>query len=182
MSRLIRIVLVFACMAVIVAVGLNGAAWADKVQGDGQVAGAVGEAAVAKQRPAGTVPTTPQCIRTVLAGRFTVGSVAEWILENVAQGMLYEACVVKPYELPARLPGVPLTYPLQLIVHGDPHMTVEHTVCFPVPPGRIAEAYYWDGETETWVKAAEEPKDGKACVKVPADAQAPSYVGLVEAP
>ncbi len=184
MGQLTRIILVLACMAVVVGVGLNGTAWADKLNVGEQRAGAgvAEQAALAKKRPKGSVPTTPECIKTLLAGKRTVGSVAEWILANVAHGKLYEACVVKPYQLPAALPGKPLTYPVQLIVHDDETMTVAHTVCFPIPPGRTGSAYYWDGLLNTWVKSTDDPADGKACVTIPAEVQAPAYAALCEAP
>jgi hypothetical protein len=112
-------------------------------------------------------------------GRFTVGSIAQWVLQNVAGAKLYEACVARPSDLPANLPGEALAAPILLRTEGSETMGVEHRVCFPVPPGRDGYAYYWDGED--WVET-DEPGDGVACVTVPATAPSPTYAGLCEEP
>lgn len=182
MKKAIRVVIVFVCLAVIVGAGLNGAAWADKLKAAQQapVESVADQSLQASSRPRGTVITTPTCIQTFVPGKFTIGSVAEWVLEDVAAGKQYEACVLKTSDLPAPLPGTPLASPIGVIVHTATTLTVPQRLCFPVPPGKDGYAYYWDDQTRAWIKT-EDASDGQACVTVPAEVQAPTYVELYEA-
>lgn len=181
MSKVIRILVVFACMAVVVGVGLNGAAWADKLNVGEQApaARALGQVMPAGSRPKGTVDTTPPCVVTKAPGSFTVASVATWLLNQVGGGIVYKACVTNGKALPANMPGALLTNPIKLTVAKGATLGVEEKVCFPVPPGKDASAYYWDGKT--WVKT-EDVTNGQACVTVPASAPSPTYAGLFQKP
>ena len=185
MSKLVRIVLVIACMAVVVGVGMQGVAWADKLKGgeNEAVASVAGQSAQAKPRPKGTVPTKPICITTRVAGEFIVGSIAQWSLDTVVEGKQYVACVVKQIDLPAKKPGPLLTSPIELIVNTDPTMNVPHKVCFPLPPNKDGYVFYWDGLTATWIQSTEPPTaDGMACVTVPATVVSPTYVVFSKKP
>ncbi len=183
MSRIVRIVLALACVAIVVGVGLNGAAWADKLKAGGQgvVASSVNPAA--KERPKGTVPTKPACIDTYVAGEFIVGSIVQWSLETVLMGHQYVACVVKESDLPAKKPGALLTSPIELIVNTHSTMTVAQKVCFPVPPNKDGYVWYWDSLTKAWIQSAEPlTADGMACVTVPDTTLSPTYVVISKKP
>ncbi len=181
MSRAIRVLIVLACMAVVVGVGLRGAAWADKLKAGGEApaASVLAAGTVPADRPDGTVPTTPVCVQTLVPGKFTIGSVAEWALDNVAAGQLYEACVAKQGDLPANPPGVLLTFPIKLTVQSSLTVGVKQRFCFPLPPGLDGYAFYWDGQV--WVQT-ESSKDGQACVDIAPETPAPTFIGLAQKP
>lgn len=181
MNKGIRILIVFAGMAILVAVGLNGPAWADKLKASAQspAANVPDQGLQAESRPQGTVITTPDCVETLTPGNFTIGSIAEWELDGVSGGNLYTACTVKDSELPAGLPAVLLTSPIQLAVSSGTSLGVPQKICFPLPPGKNGSAYFWDGTA--WVKT-EEAKDGKACVTPSAETHAPTFVVLFQEP
>ncbi len=177
MNKKVRILLAFAFFVAILVAGVGAPAWAAKLN-SGSAAPAdngLSPSVLAGPRREGTVRTTPTCVQTILAGKFTVGSIASWALTNVAGGKVYTACVVKPIDLPARLPGVPLTYPIKLTVSSSATLGVDERVCFPLPPGQNSSATFWDGKG--WVKT-EDPKDGQACVTLPASTSNPAYAGL----
>ena len=105
MSKAIRILVVFACMAVVVGVGLNGAAWADKLNAGEQApaASALNQGVAAGSRPKGTVITTPECVKTLVPGKFTIGSIAEWIVESHGGSITATSQVGKGTTFSARL-------------------------------------------------------------------------------
>jgi hypothetical protein len=179
MNKKIRILLAMVFFIAIVVAGTGAPAWAAKLNsGLAAPAGRGPDQGLSiRGRGHGTVRTTPVCIQTRQAGRFTVGSIAAWMLDTVADGQKYTACVIKPIDLPARLPGVPLTYPIKLIVSSGKTLGVDEQICFPVPPGYVGSAYYWDGME--WLQT-EDSNSGRACITVPAFAPNPSYTGLAK--
>ena len=204
MNTWIRIVVVLVSMTVVIAVGLKGPAWAEKLQTGEQVptvgsptqgssdpdplqtgeqvppaAGSLAQVSPEAGRPLGTVITTPTCVQSLVPGSFAVGSVADWVLDNVAGGQVYEACVAEASDLPAQTPAVLLTPPIKLTELTGAAFGVTQRVCFPVPPGQNASAFYWDGHV--WVQT-EDAKDGKACVTVAAEAPVPTFVALGQTP
>lgn len=177
MNRTVRILLAIAFFFAIVVAGVGAPAWAARLNaGVASPDSGLNQSSLLVRRPQGTVNTSPICIQTILAGRFTVGSIGTWILPNVAGGKIYTACVVKPIDLPTRVLGTTLTYPIKLVVSSGDTLGVDERVCFPVAPGQIGAAYYWD--SKGWVKT-EAIQGGQACVTVPLSAPNPSYAWFV---
>jgi hypothetical protein len=174
MNKTIRVLLVLLFLAGFVALGMNGAAWADKlnVVVNSPVSSGL---AVSLPRPHGTVDTSPTCIKTNKPGKFLVGSIANWSIQKVPNGATYSACIAKDRDLPRKPPGHLLASPLILSMSSGVTFDTVQLVCFPVVPGKNGSAYYWDGKT--WIKT-EDAVNGQACVTAPVVSPNPTYVGL----
>ena len=201
MGRLVRILVVLAVLAIIVLVGIGGVAWANRLNANkpaptsapvsptSMFVAPTPTAAVALQdfngspnaqgRQNGTVDITPTCLVTKDPGEFLVGSIADWVLNQVGDGKVYKACITKQKLLPAPAPTGLLSYPIELTVAQGPTLGVDEQICFPIPLGVGANAYYWSGTA--WLKT-EEAANGEACVTVPASAPSPTYAIVTQAP
>ena len=176
MNKMIRVVLVLFFLAGFTAIGMHGTAWADKLN-IGASPQIVSGQGVALERLEGTVETTPIFIGTQQPGIFTVGSIATWILDQVAGNTVYTASVTTELGLPKNVPSPLLTSPIKLTVEFGKTLGVVEKVCFPVPPGKKGAAQHWNGKA--WVKT-ENAKVGQACVTAPAAAPNPTYAVLTE--
>ena len=176
MNKMIRVLLVLFFLVGFVAIGMNGTAWADKLNigASPQVAS---EQGAAVERLEGTVDTTPPFFQTQQPGVFTIGSIATWTLDHVAGNIVYSASVTTEQGLPKNVPSPLLTSPIKLMVEVGKTLGVVEKVCFPVPPGKNGVANYWNGKA--WVKT-DITKNNQACVTVPASALNPSYTVLSE--
>ena len=181
MSKILQMLVVMVSLIILAGVGLTGGAWADRLQGSAPSAAlsAPEQVVQAAGRPQGTVITAPVCVKTATAGKFTIGSVAEWTVSSVPGTEQYEACVAKPSNLPPGQTEVFLSAPIKLTATGGSVLGVAQTFCLPVPPGKTGAAYFWDGKT--WIKT-QKAVDGKACVTVPAGTLVPFYVALLQEP
>jgi len=181
MNKTIRVVLALAFLVAIVAVGMNGTAWADKLGAGNQAPAAAGNPAVGAlvQPPAGTVETTggggraPSKEGTGPAGPqpIVIGSIATVLgLEGGGDVTveLFEG------DLPGDLPGYVEGTALVLTCDGDTFCGAE--VCYKVGPDSTASAHYWDGAQ--WVEATTEVTDGLACMTIPAGIGQPVYTAL----
>jgi hypothetical protein len=176
MNKMIRVLFVLFFLAIFVAIGMNGTAWADKLKGD-NASPAENGVGVALPRPHGTVNSSPTCIKTNKPGKFLVGSVANWKIEKIPSGNSYSACVAKERDLPRKTPGHLLSSPIKLAMVSGNTFDIVQQICFPVVPGSDGSALYWDGKT--WIKT-EDAKDGQACVTAPLVSPNPTYVGFGE--
>ncbi len=202
MSRVIRILVVLAVIAMIAMAGVAGVAWASRLNANNPAptsAPAVSPTSLfvaptptvavvlqdfntspnAQGRQKGTVDVTPTCLVTKDPGEFLLGSVANWVLNQVGGGKVYKACITKQKLLPAPPPDGLLSYPIELTVAQGPTLGVDQRVCFPIPLGVGANAYYWSGTA--WLKT-ENAANGQACVTVPASAPSPTYAIVTQAP
>lgn len=176
MNKIIRVLLVLFFLVGFVAIGMNGPAWADKLNigASPQVAS---EQGTALERLEGTVDTTPPFFQTQQPGVFTIGSIATWFLDQVAGNIVYSASVTTEQGLPKNVPGPLLTSPIKLMVEVGKTLGVVEKVCFPVPPGKNGVAQYWNGKA--WLKT-ENAKGGQACATFPSNSPNPSYAILTE--
>jgi len=172
MNKTIRIVVVFAFLAALVAIGLNGSVWAGKLN-------------AASQAPAGAPPVSraPGTGETTEPSGGATGG-APIIIGSVASVQPYAGCTVYAVLFEDTLPaGFPAdtTYPgaltkgtvIQLSSPGNNFCGAE--VCYNVGPDSKEVAYYWDGSA--W-QTGEAAKDGLSCVIVPPAAPSPTFTGL----
>ena len=201
MSRIVRILVVLAVIAILALVGIGGVAWANRLMAAqatptsapvsptslfvaptptvGVTLQDFNALPNAQGRQKGTVDITPTCLVTKDPGEFLVGSVATWGLDQVGDGKVYKACITKQKLLPAPPPTGLLSYPIELTAAQTSTLGVDEQVCFPIPLGVGANAYYWSGTA--WLKT-EEAANGEACVTVPGSAPSPTYAIVTQAP
>jgi hypothetical protein len=174
MNKTIRVVLAIVFLAGFVAIGMNGTAWADKLN-TGNPSPMEDVSGVALARPHGTVETTPTCIKTNKPGKFVIGSIATWVIQKVPDGGTYTACVAKEKDLPRRSSGHLLSSGIIIRMNTGNSFDIVQQICYPVVPGKDGYAYYWDGSN--WIKT-DDVENGVACVVVPLVSPNPTYVGM----
>ncbi len=191
MGKAIRILAVLAGILLIVALAMQGTAWADKLgikapagAIDASVAGlpAVGgpqQVAPAEARPLGTVITVPTVVDIVPGSLAIVGNCATAFTVSAPEGVSFTATVVDAAELPATLPGTLLSCGIRVdALPVSPTLGSEMQLCFPVPPTKTALAY--DHDLEQWVKTTQDVANGQSCVAIAVDNPNPTYAALFE--
>ncbi len=191
MGKAIRILAVLAGILLIVALAMQGTAWADKLgikapagAIDPSVAGlsAIGApqaVAPAEARPLGTVITVPTGVDIVPGALAIVGNCATAFTATGPAGVSFTATVVDPTQLPATLPGTLLSCGVRIDAKPvNPTVGAEIQLCFPVPPTKTALAF--DHDLEQWTKTTLDVANGQSCVKIAVDNPNPSYAALFE--
>jgi len=177
MNKTIRIFLAFAVFAAIVAIGLNGTAWASKLNVGVQApaASAADQGLPAGARPAGTVPVIHPLIPITGGQLITVGSCATAFVTTAPAGIVYTVSVVPADALPQVLPGKLISCAIKIEAQPGPDMGAVIQVCFPIPPTTSGITYYYGPQ---WFKTTMPVSDGQSCVMVPAVTGSPAYSGL----
>ncbi len=191
MGKVMRVLIVIAGLAIIVVLGMQGVAWAEKLGIGGPapaagasvqglpVIGAPQAVEPAAARPMGTVITVPTVVDIVPGSLVIVGNCATAFTVSIPEGITFTATVVDPTELPANLPGALLSCGIR--VDAKPVSTTlgaEIELCFPIPPTKTALAY--DHDVEQWVKTAEAVSNGQSCVKLAVDNPNPTFAALFQ--
>jgi len=186
MKKLIRIAAVLAFLLAIVALGMQGTAWASKL-GDNNPAPA---ASVPNQglpvaaRPAGTVNTGNTNVPLIVGQNVAVGSCAIVLLQTAAPNVQYTASAVDQSAFSVAFPGNGFPSGLGsclikiegLPVPSDKSLDATMQVCFPIPPTKNGFAYYWDGTK--WVKTTLAAKNLQSCIDVPSTVPDPLYLAM----
>jgi hypothetical protein len=189
MSKLLRIVLVLIGLAGLTVIGVQGAAWADKlgIGGPGPAAGAAvaglpaanlpQQILPAPARPQGTVITVPPVVNITPGQLAIVGNCATAFTASAPAGVTFTATVVDATALPGPIPGTLLSCGVR--IDAKPVLTAllaEIEVCFPIPPTKTAFAQHHD-QTQ-WLKTTEEIKNGQSCVTLPVNDPNPTFTAL----
>jgi len=185
MNKIIRIVVVLTFLTVIVALGMKGTVWANKL-GDGNQASAANglyQGLSAGVRLNGTVPGGNTNVTLEAGLTATVGRCAEVELDEFAPtDIRYTASVSNNNNLSNDYPGDLDSCLIR--IHAIPtdvkNLDADVEVCFPPnPPGQTGIVYYWDGthweETTTTVN-----EDGYSCGVVPEDAPSFTYTAMFD--
>jgi len=178
MSRMIRIVVVLVFLAGVVALGMQGNAWADRLSTSAPARSASGPQAdpPAAGRPAGTVVTNTGLI-PLTGGPVTVGNCATVWVKFPPAGVSYMASVVPESELPLELPGKLVTCAIKVEAVTSTDLGSETLVCWPLLPAESGFAYYFDGSD--WLKTASQTSDSQVCANVvPGTAPNPAYAAV----
>ncbi len=191
MGKVLRIVLVLVGLAGLTVIGIQGAAWADRlgIGGPAIAAGASVQgmpAAALSQpvlpaaaRPQGTVITVPTVVDIVPGSLVIVGNCATAFTTSAPAGVTFTATVVDSTALPGPFPGTLLSCGVR--IDAKPVITAllaEIEVCFPIPPTKTALAQHHD-QTQ-WLKTTEEIKNGQSCVTLPVNDPNPTFTALFE--
>ncbi|MFZ5878373.1 MAG: hypothetical protein ACOY0R_03290 [Chloroflexota bacterium] len=174
--KTLRILAILSLLAVVVLAGLNGTAWAGKLNASDPAPAAADSADLPRAEGTGrTTRTTTDPIQKPIV----VGSVA--LVQPQAGCQLYVTLLEDKEDFPIDFPAEE-TYPGELIEGAVIQLTCVGnrfcgaTVCYNVGPDAKERAYYWDGTT--WIQSTIEIKDGLACVYVPEDAPNPTFTAL----
>ena len=181
MNKSIRILLAFVVFAAIVAIGINGSAWADKLNIASQAPAASGPSreGSAQPRQDGTVPATNYVIPvTGGSGPLVVGSCATVSIDSEPPNVAYTASVVPANTLAQVLPGKVVSCGIKIEAKPSSNLGAEAQVCFPIPPSQADFAYYYDGTQ--WVKTTLGAQEGQSCVNVPKTAGNPAFAALFD--
>jgi hypothetical protein len=191
MSKLLRIVLVFIGLAGLTVIGVQGAAWADKlgIGGPGPAAvaavqglpAAIGAQQVlpAAARPQGTVITVPPVVDIKPGQLAIVGNCATAFTASAPAGVTFTATVVDSTALPGPVPGTLLSCGLRIDARpASAALGAEIQVCFPIPPTKTAVASHHD--LTQWVKTTQAVTNGQSCVAVPVSDPNPAFTALFE--
>jgi hypothetical protein len=186
MNKLIRIAAVLVFLIVIVALGMQGTAWASKlgVNNPAPAANVPNQGLPLVSRPAGTVTTGNTNVPLIVGQNVAVGSCAMVLLETAAPNVQYTASAVDEGAFSVAYPGNGFPSGLGsclikidgLPVPSDKKLDATMQVCFPIPPTKNGLAYYWDGTK--WVKTVLAPKDLQSCIDVPTSAPDPLYIAM----
>ncbi len=191
MGKTIRILAVIAGILLIVALAMQGTAWADRLglkpSTGAQEAAILGappadapqQVQPAEARPQGTVITVPVVVEIVPGSMVIVGNCATAFTVTAPLGVTFTASVVDQPALPPNLPGNLLSCGIR--VDAKPvsaTLGTEIQLCFPIPPTKTALAYGHD--TQQWVQTTEPVSSGQSCVKLPVDGPNPSFAALFQ--
>lgn len=180
MGKFIRVILVVVALVVMVAIGMRGTAWADRLTpGSVEPAGLHLQNQPAASRPQGTVITGPTVVAVTPGQRVAVGSCATVFTATAPAGVTFTATVVDATTLPGAFPGALVGCGIRIDampVSGTLGAEVE--VCFPVGPTITAFGHHYDGTN--WLKTAEALASGQSCVKVPLNDPNPSFAALFQ--
>ena len=180
MSRMIRIVVVLVFLAGVVALGMQGNAWADRLSTSVPALSASGPQAdpPAAFRPAGTVNTITGLI-PITGGPVTVGNCATVWVKFPPAGVSYFASVVPESELPLELPGKLVTCAIKIEAVTNADLGSETLVCWPLLPAQSGFAYYYDGSD--WQKTVSQTSEDQVCANVvPGTAPNPAYSAVFD--
>jgi hypothetical protein len=180
MSRIIRVVVVLVFLAGVVALGMQGNAWADRLNPSAPARSASGPQAAppVAVRPAGTVNIITGLI-PITGGPVTVGNCATVWVKAPPAGVSYNASVVPESELPLELPGKLVTCAIKVEAVTSTDLGSETLVCWPLLPAQSGFAYYYDGST--WVKTTSQTSDNQVCANVvPGTAPNPAYSAVFD--
>ena len=181
MSRIIRVVVVLVFLAGVVALGMQGNAWADRLNANAPARSASGPQAdlpAALPRPVGSVVTTTGLI-PLTGGPVTVGNCATVWVKAPPAGVSYMASVVPESELPLELPGKLVTCAIKVEAVTNTDLGSETLVCWPLLPAQSGFAYYYDGSD--WLKTASQTSEDQVCANVvPGTAPNPAYTAVFD--
>jgi len=181
MNTKLRILLALALFAGIVAVGVSGTAWADKlnVGAGAPVSSAQGAGQSIDSRPAGTVQTNPHIFKIPVRQKVTVGSCTTVSISSAPANVRYTASVVSSSALHMDLPGKLVSCVVKIVATpATASIGTDVQVCFPVGPTQAAYAYFYDGSN--WNKTTVALKDSQSCVTVPAKTGSPVFSALFD--
>jgi len=85
---------------------------------------------------------------------------------------------VNQAQLPTPLVGNLVSCGIKISAKFSGNLGAEAQVCFPIPPGKVGFAYYWDGTQ--WVKTTLPVQDNQSCVTIPATAPNPVLTALFD--
>ena len=186
MNKMLRMLLVLGFLAGIVAVGMRGTAWADRLGAAGVAPAAGGLAQpVQPERPQGTTgPLTPPTgIIPVTGDALILGSCVDIRVQSVPTpppANVYTGFVVPEEVLPKELPGNLTSCAVKVEAKPGTTLAADVKVCWALSPTTAGDPYYWDGSK--WVKIELVVTDNQACVIVPASAGNPAYTALFSVP
>ena len=186
MNKFIRIAAVLAFLLAIVALGMQGTAWASKL-GDNNPAPAANvpdQGLSVVSRPAGTVTTGNTNVPLIVGQNVAVGSCAMVLLNSGATNVQYTASAVDESAFSLAFPGNGFPSRLEscLItitgtpVPSDKKLDATLQVCFPIAPTENGFAYYWDGTQ--WVKTTLAAKNLQSCIDIPTTVPDPLYTAM----
>jgi hypothetical protein len=176
MSRMIRIVVVLVFLAGVVALGMQGNAWANRLSTTAPARSASGPQAAPAARPLGSVVTTTGLI-PLTGGPVTVGNCATVWVKVPPSGVSYLASVVPESELPLELPGKLVSCAIKVEAVTNADLGSETLVCWPLLPEQSGFAYYFDGSD--WLKTASQTSENQVCANVvPGNAPNPAYAAV----
>jgi hypothetical protein len=182
MNKIPRVVVVLAFLLGIVALGMKGTVWANKLGDSNQAPAANGldQGLSAGARPKGTVNTGNPNVPLTVGQTATVGSCATVKLISASPDFKYTASAVNKNEFAKDYPGnlMSCLIKIKAVPANNKTLGAELLVCFPVAPTQTGFAYYWDGTQ--WMKTTLAVKDGQSCIDVPTSAPNPLYVAMFD--
>ena len=161
-----RSVFVLALTIGFVAVGMNGTAWAAKLDAGDQSPAVNGhdQGLSVSVRPDWTVITTNPIIPITGDETIVVGRCATVLIVPTTTDVSYTASVA-PSTFPAQgLPGNLMSCIIKIEATPGRYLNADIMVCFPVLPKKTSFAYYLDTK---WEKARRETNNGNSCVDIP---------------
>ena len=180
MTRIIRAVVVLVFLAAVVALGIQGNVWADKLIANAPARSASGPHADTEPaaRPAGSVNTFTGLI-PITGAPITVGNCATVWVKFPPAGVSYYASVVPESELPLELPGKLVSCAIKVEAVTNTDLGSETLVCWPLLPLQSGFAYYY-GDSD-WLKTASQISEGQVCANVvPSTAPNPAYAAVFD--
>lgn len=182
MNKIMRIVVVLTFLLVIIALGMQGTAWANNLgnSNPAQAANGFDQGFAARKRPGGTVTTGNPNVPLTVGQRVTVASCATVLLKNGSADLQYTASATNRNDFSKDYPGnlVSCVIMVRAVPANNKTTGGDLQVCFPIVPTQTGFAYYWDGTK--WVKTILAVSNGHSCIDVPNTAPNPVFVAMFD--
>lgn len=180
MNKFSRVLIALALLTVILALGMQGTAWANtlSVVNQAPAVNIQGQGVLAGNRAQGTVHTGNPNVTLTAGVTSVVGSCSTVLLNETIPNATYVASRVESNEFTKSYPGklISCLLKIRLVPANNKTLGADFMVCFPITPSTVATADYWNGTQ--WIASTLPSSNGLLCVIVPATAPNPLYAAM----